>query len=118
VHELSIVEALIEEVKKEVERAGETGRVARLDLKIGRLSGVNTDSIRFAYQLLAPGTLLEGADLQITEPSPLCCCRSCGARTEVEELIAACPRCHSGDIFLEGGHDLLLESIELVGVGE
>ncbi|NUQ65284.1 MAG: hydrogenase maturation nickel metallochaperone HypA [Pirellulales bacterium] len=113
-HELSIVEALIEQVELEVDRAGETGRVARLDLVIGRLSGVNTDSIRFAFQMLAAGTRAEGAELAITEPKPTCVCRTCGARSEIEELVAACPRCGNRDVFLEGGQELLLESIELV----
>ena len=112
-HELSIVEAIIEQVEKEVERAAEGGRVGRLDLVIGRLSGVNADSIRFAFEMLAPGTLVEGATLQIAEPKPFCRCRSCGAATEVEELVASCPQCQSGDIYLEGGQDLLLESIEV-----
>lgn len=112
-HELSIVEAIIEQVEKEVARVGESGRVCRLELVIGRLSGVNTDSIRFAFEMLAPGTLVEGAALQIAEPRPLCRCRSCGEATEVEELVASCPRCQSGEVYLEGGQDLLLESIEL-----
>ena len=60
-HEVSIVEALIEQVGEEVERAGASGRVTRLALSIGQLSGVHSDSIRFAFELLSPGTILEGA---------------------------------------------------------
>lgn len=112
VHELSIVEALIEQVEDEVARAGLDGPVVQLDLVIGRLSGVHPDSIRFAFEMLAPGTRLEGAQLQIAEPRPRCCCRGCSAQVEVEELVAACPQCGSRDIALEGGQELLLESIE------
>ncbi len=112
-HELSIVEVLIEQVEKEVEQAGEAGRVSQVDLVIGRLSGVNTDSIRFAFEVLAPGTLVEGAELRIAEPQALCCCRTCGVETEVEDLAAFCPRCDSSDIYFEGGQELLLEAINL-----
>ena len=111
-HELSIVEALIEQVEEEALQAGLAGPVVQLDLVIGRLSGVHPDSIRFAFELLAPGTRLEGAELQIAEPRPCCCCRDCAARVEVEELQAACPQCGSGAIAMEGGQELLLESIE------
>ena len=52
-HELSIVEALIDQVGQELDRAGQQGRVLRLELSIGRLSGVNPDSVRFAFGLLA-----------------------------------------------------------------
>jgi Zn finger protein HypA/HybF involved in hydrogenase expression len=36
---MSIVQALIEQVESEIERAGQTGRVTRLELAIGTLSG-------------------------------------------------------------------------------
>jgi len=113
VHELSIVEALIEQVEKEVERAGQSGRVTGLELVIGRLSGVNTDSIRFAFEMLAPGTLVEAAQIRVTEPKATCRCRACGAGSEIDEWVVRCPVCGSGDVFLEGGQDLLLQSIDL-----
>lgn len=112
-HELSIVEALIDQVENEVQQAGLEGAVTRLDLVIGRISGVNTDSIRFAFEMLSPGTRVEGAQLQIAEPKPQCCCRQCQARVETDELMAACPNCGSGDVTMEGGQELLLESIEV-----
>jgi hydrogenase nickel incorporation protein HypA/HybF len=113
VHEVSIVQALIEQVDQEVAQAGHPGRVVSLDLVIGRLSGVHPDSIRFAFQLLTPHTLLEGATLRIEEPQASCCCRACGAQTPIDDLILQCPRCGSVEVSIEGGRDLVLQSIEL-----
>lgn len=112
-HELSIVDALIDQVRGEVERAGQAGRITRVEVAVGRLSGVNADSFRFAFQMLSPGTLLESAALVIREPKAACRCRDCGTRTEIEELAAHCPACASGNVVIEGGQELLLESIEL-----
>ena len=112
-HELSVVEALIEQVGRELRRAGQKGPVKRLELAVGRLSGVHCDSLRFAFDLLSPGTLVEGAELDIAEPSAVCCCRKCGARREIEELVVVCPQCGSGDVSIEEGRDLLLQSIEI-----
>jgi len=112
-HELSIVETLIEQVNREVRQSGHEGQVIRLDISVGRLSGVNVDSIRFAFELLSPGTLLEGVELQIAQPKAVCCCDACKARTEIDELVSDCPACGSGQITFEGGQDLFLESIEL-----
>jgi len=112
-HEFSIVESLIEQVQQEVTRSGHDGRVVRLDISVGRLSGVNVDSIRFAFELLAPDTLLADADLQIAEPKAVCRCKACEAKTKIDELVVVCPVCGSGEITLEGGQDLLLDSIEL-----
>jgi hydrogenase nickel incorporation protein HypA/HybF len=112
-HEMSIVDALIEQVSKEVGRSGAAGPVTRVDLSIGRLSGVNPDSIRFAFEMLAPGTAVEGATLAIREPKAVCVCRACGKETEIDELTANCPNCSSSDISITGGQQLLLESIEV-----
>jgi hydrogenase nickel incorporation protein HypA/HybF len=112
-HELSIVEALVEQVGTELERAGQAGRVARIDLSIGRLSGVHCDSIRFAFGLLAPGTVMESADLVIDEPKAVCNCRTCGTKIEIDDLVVQCPRCNGDDITIEGGRDLVLHSIEV-----
>jgi hydrogenase nickel incorporation protein HypA/HybF len=112
-HELSIVEALRGQVEKEVERAGEGGRVTRLSLIIGRLSGVNSDSIRFAFELLAPGTVLEKAQLVISEPRAECVCEDCGATSEIDRLVAQCPTCASHDITIRGGTELILQTIDL-----
>ena len=112
-HELSIVEALMGQVEEEVERAGASGRVTRLSLVIGRLSGVNCDSIRFAFELLAPGTVLEGAELVISEPRAECVCEDCGATSQIDRVVARCPTCASHDITIRGGTELILETIDL-----
>jgi hydrogenase nickel incorporation protein HypA/HybF len=112
-HEVSIVQALIEQVEGEVRRAGASGKVSRLALSIGRLSGVCSDSIRFAVELLSPGTILEGAVVEIAEPSAICVCAACGGRTELEELCLDCPVCGSVEIRIEGGQEMLLETIDV-----
>ena len=112
-HELSIVEALIEQVQRELGRAGQGGPVTRLELSIGRLSGVHADSIRFAFELLAGGTVVEGAEVLIGEPKAVCSCRACNARVEIDDLVVQCPQCTSDDITIEGGRELVLQSIDL-----
>lgn len=112
-HEVSIVEALIDQVECEVARAGAAGPVSRLAISIGRLSGVNSDSIRFAFELLSPGTLVDSAELVIDEPAAVCVCRACGQRTEIDEFVLECPRCGGVDISLDGGQQMLLETIDV-----
>jgi hydrogenase nickel incorporation protein HypA/HybF len=63
--------------------------------------------------MLAPGTILASAEIEIAEPRAVCVCRGCGARREIEELMAQCPECGSGDVSIEGGQELVLQSIEL-----
>ena len=112
-HELSIVEALIDQVGRELDQSGLKGRVLRLELSIGRLSGVSCDSVRFAFGLLAPGTRVEDAEIDIHEPKAVCKCRACNARVEIDQLVAQCPECDSDDIVIEGGRELVLQSIDI-----
>jgi hydrogenase nickel incorporation protein HypA/HybF len=112
-HELAIAEALIEQVRSELDKAGQVGAVKRLELAVGRLSGVHCDSLRFAFELLAPGTPAEGAELVIREPPAVARCRQCGTATEIVEMVIDCPRCGSPEIVIEEGRELMLESIEI-----
>jgi len=113
VHEVSIVETLIEQVQSEVRRAGVAGRVLRLELIVGRLSGVNPDAVRFAFEVLAVGTPLEAAQLDIRQAPAVAVCAACARSTPIDELVAECPRCASREIRIEGGRELLLQSIEV-----
>ena len=112
-HEMSIVQALLEQVEAEVAQSGHSGRVVQLDLVIGRLSGVHVDSIKFAFELLAPGSIAADATLDIEEPQARMSCRACGAEQVVEDLTIACPGCGGPDITIQGGQELLLSSIEI-----
>jgi hydrogenase nickel incorporation protein HypA/HybF len=112
-HELSIAEALIEQVGAELDRAGQAGPVKRLELAVGRLSGVHCDALRFGFQLLAQGTPLEGVELSIRQPPAASRCRACGTSEEINEIVVVCPRCGSPEIVIEEGRELLLETIEI-----
>jgi hydrogenase nickel incorporation protein HypA/HybF len=112
-HELSIVDALIEQVGREVQRSGQRGKILGIELRIGRLSGVNADSVRFAFELLAPGTLVEGSKILIHEIKAVCHCQTCNTRVEIDDLIFQCPKCAGDAVTIEGGRDLLLQCIEV-----
>jgi hydrogenase nickel incorporation protein HypA/HybF len=112
-HELSIVEALIDQVQQEVDHSGQPGRIVRLELIIGRFAGVYCDSIRFAFELLSAGTPLEQTELLIREPKATVCCSTCNTCVEVDELVLKCPECGGENVTIEGGWELLIQSIEI-----
>ena len=112
-HEMSIVQALLDQIQIEVEKSGHMGRVMGLHLVIGRLSGVHVDSIRFAFELLSPETIAQDAELTIDQPKALLCCQACEKQQEIEELHANCPSCGAANVTIQGGQDLLLQTIEL-----
>jgi len=86
VHELAITESVVEAVTQRLPDA----RVICVRLEIGAMSGVVADSVRFCFDLVTDGTNLEGARLEISEPSARGRCRNCGAEFEPDGPIALC----------------------------
>ncbi|MBD3169459.1 MAG: hydrogenase maturation nickel metallochaperone HypA [candidate division Zixibacteria bacterium] len=112
-HEFSIVQDLMELAEDELGKIGYTGKVNSLTLVIGKLSGANPDSVSFAYDAISPQTRLKGAKLIIKEPSAVCICGGCGVNSELAGIDYRCPLCGSGDVKVEGGRELRLDSMEL-----
>lgn len=88
-------------------------RVSKIVLRIGTLSGVDLDALRFAYEALTPGTVAADAVLEI-EPVPARAhCSTCDASFEAGRgFIFQCPRCgdYSGDI--RAGRELGIARLE------
>ena len=108
-HELAITQSVVDAI---VERVGDA-RVSVVHLTIGRVSGVDVEAVRFCFDLVAAGTPVEGARLQVSEPAGHARCRDCGADFEVADLFLLC-RCGSADVELHGGQELLVHAVEVV----
>ena len=108
VHELAITESIVDAI---VEKIGD-GPVAAVRLEIGRLSGVVTDSIRFCFEIVAGGTGLEGARLDIDEPPGRAYCRDCRREFALDDPIMLCD-CGSADLDVLAGRELRIISVEV-----
>lgn len=108
-HELGITQGVVDAVR---ERMGEA-KVTRVRLEIGRLSGVATDSVRFCFDLVAKGTSLEGARLEIVEPAGRGRCRQCHGEMDVDDLLSLCA-CGSADLDVVGGQELRIKEVEVL----
>ena len=107
-HELAITESIVDAI---VEKIGD-GPVAAVRLEIGRLSGVVADSIRFCFGIVADGTGLEGARLDIDEPPGRAYCRDCRREFALDDPIMLCD-CGSADLDILAGRELRIVSVEV-----
>ncbi|MCV2487928.1 hydrogenase maturation nickel metallochaperone HypA [Geodermatophilus sp. YIM 151500] len=107
-HELAITQAVVDAV---VGQLGDA-RATAVHLRIGRVSGVETDAVRFCFDLVAAGTPVAGARLEIEEPTGTGTCDACGAEFAVEDLLLGCP-CGSLDVHVTGGDELLVTAVEV-----
>jgi hydrogenase nickel incorporation protein HypA/HybF len=107
-HELAIAESIVEAV---CERA--TGRkVHRVTVRIGALTAVVPDAMRFCFDLACEGTVAEGAALAIEERAGRARCHACGAEVELADRLLLCP-CGSADLTVTGGRELQIVSMEV-----
>lgn len=107
-HELAITQCVVDAI---ADRFGES-RVLAVRLEIGRLSGVVPDAIRFCFDLVAEGTAVAGARLDIDEPAGRASCRTCGDSFEIDQPILLCP-CGSADVEVISGGELRIFSVEV-----
>ena len=108
-HELSIAEAVVEVACRHAR-----GRpVAVVELKVGHLRQVVPSALEFAFELVAKGTPVEGAELRMQQVAAAGDCRSCGAETPLPEFPLACRVCGGPDVEVTRGEELLVDSLEL-----
>ena len=111
-HELAITQGVVDAV------TGRTGTapVTSVRLRVGRLSGVVPDAMRFCFELVTAGTPLDGAALEIEQPEGRGRCRFCGAEFVLADLILLCD-CGSADVEVLAGRELAVASVVLAGAG-
>ncbi len=111
-HEVSLMKNLLGVVARAAERGG-GGPVRTIHLRIGELSGVNEDALRFAFDVLRRGTVAEGGKLEC-EIVPLeLRCRACGAEFCPRELVFICPACQSAEIDVKTGREMEVDYIDV-----
>ena len=111
-HELAIMDSALNQVLDQAQKAG-AGVVHVIRLRIGVLSGVVPDSLRFAFDALVPGTMAEGATLEIEAVPARFWCTTCHREFESNDFFSECPSCRrpSGD--LRAGREMELTSMEI-----
>lgn len=114
-HELSLVQELIKILDRNV-LEHQFKKVGQIVLRVGVLSNVVPDALRFAFRALTEGTIYEKAELVLEEVPVRLLCENCEEEVISSEILFTCPHCQSQRaVFLEGA-ELVLAS--LTGEGE
>ena len=64
-HETHLIEPVVQGISEHARREG-AKKILKVRLKIGELTGVKEESFRNTFAILAKGTLLEEAELELT----------------------------------------------------
>lgn len=111
-HELGITSQLLAAVE---ERAQELGarKVVAINLVVGERSGVVDESLRFCFEMLAPGTLASDAEIVISRVPLRFGCPACRCDYTPAAADFACPRCGAVGKVIDAGNQLVIDSIEI-----
>lgn len=107
-HELGITRNIVAIVSD----AAKGRRVRRVTLEVGALSGIMPEAIAFCFDVVAAGTPLEGAALDIRKVEGRGRCSACGAEFATATLYTPCA-CGSRQIERLAGEEFLIKTMEL-----
>jgi hydrogenase nickel incorporation protein HypA/HybF len=108
-HELAIADCIVDIAS----RHARGRRVTQVEVRVGHLRQVVPDALTFAFELVAQGTPVEGAELALEQVPANVHCSACAAEGTLTAFPACCPSCGSLDVELTGGDELLVDSLEL-----
>ncbi|ABC21729.1 hydrogenase maturation nickel metallochaperone HypA [Rhodospirillum rubrum] len=110
-HELTVVEGLMGILTSHA-KANAIARITSVHVVIGRLRGLDRRQIAGCFEILAEGTLAEGARLDIEEIGIEGRCRDCGQTFAVPGFQIQCPTCSSVAVDLLSGQELHIKTFE------
>lgn len=114
-HELPIVQKIVEEVFVCARREGAT-RVTAVYLEIGSLHDLVEEWVQKYFSFACRGSIAEGAKLNIVRTPVICRCESCSEYFTVQLYAAEdvnCPCCGSNNYKISLGNELMIQRIEL-----
>ena len=113
-HELSIANSIVEIATEEARRR-HAAHVTAVYLRIGPLSGVVSDALRFSYEVVCEGTPLAGSNLVIEELPVVVHCGSCDEQRTVDSMQhLLCPVCGALTPEVVQGGELEVTALEIV----
>lgn len=110
-HETALMKSLLD-IVEEAARTNGAPRVRTVHLRIGEMAGVNAEAMRFAFEVLAPGTAAEGATLACERVPLRIRCRRCGAEERPRDFAFSCASCGSTGIEILAGREMEVDYIE------
>lgn len=112
-HEMGIALQIIEIASASIPQEMKPARVASILLRVGKLSAVIPDNLRFCFDVASKGTAVEGSDLRIEEVPVVARCKNCDGSWTLNGPTFRCEACGSGTIEVISGRELDIVSIEL-----
>ncbi|NUO79725.1 hydrogenase maturation nickel metallochaperone HypA [candidate division KSB1 bacterium] len=116
-HELSIATSIVDTVLQEIQRKN-LPPVQAIAVRIGALSSVDPEALRFGFDAIIIATPLAHTKLEIEFVPVQGKCRGCDREFSVVDFVFMCPFCQSGQIEVTHGEELEISYLEVAEVEE
>lgn len=111
-HEVSLMQDTVIIATKQAKDAG-AQRIHRILMRVGALSGAVPETLEFVFDIVAKGTMAEGATLEIERVPVLCYCPACAQEFAPADFVCECPRCGRPSADIRRGRELQVTSLEV-----
>ncbi len=111
-HELSLIENVVALVEDQ-RRKQDFSRVRSIRLRLGALGHAEPEALRFCFDAVTRGTIVDGARLEIDIVPGEGWCASCCRTVPLEERFAACPLCGNAPVRMTAGDELRVAEMEV-----
>lgn len=111
-HELSLCENIVQIIEEQAKIQGYR-RVKMVWLEVGGLAGVETEALRFGFDVVTKNSVAEGAHLEILTTPGLAWCMHCAETVAIERRYDECPRCGGYQLQVTGGDELRIKELEV-----
>lgn len=111
-HEVSIANSIIQ-IIKDVLPEDSKGYVSGVNIKVGRLSAIETDALLFAFDIVKAKTPLKKAVLNIEIIEGSGECSNCGEIFLMEGYATPCPKCGSYLVKILQGKEMKIVSYDI-----
>jgi hydrogenase nickel incorporation protein HypA/HybF len=110
-HELSIAQNIVEAVNEQLKDV-KYEQIKNLKVKIGELTAVDPNSLKFSFDIITKSTALENVNLEIENVPLKVLCNVCNQEGNIENFFFICGSCGSTDLKVLQGDELYLSEIE------
>lgn len=112
-HEVAVCRTLLQMCEQLAREQG-AASICCVEIELGALAPLDSEALRFAFEVMRQDTLAAAAALHITRVAAHGSCAHCGSSTLMTQRYSPCPHCGSAPLLLGDGDQLRLRRIEIV----
>jgi hydrogenase nickel incorporation protein HypA/HybF len=119
-HEFSVMSHIVDAIREEARKRSAT-KIEGVTIELGEFTMLGEEQMRFAFEVLSKGTMMENAALELrkTEGVVECECGFRGAMSPSDDSlhrvtpVLQCPKC-GGAATIVGGRECVIRDIRMV----